>query len=99
MVRSLVQGDTTTAQPTSSVRKAHDRSRAYKGDRVMIKQIGSMDVSSRDAIPLDWELRSCQNQACPHDTWVVKRAPVFSNVWWVAPRPNQSLVLVAGRDP
>jgi hypothetical protein len=65
----------------------------------MIKQIGSMDVSSRDAIPLDWELRSCQNQACPHDTWVVKRAPIFSNVWWVAPRPNQSLVLVAGRDP
>ena len=48
---------------------------------------------------LDWERRRCTNQTCSGDTWVVKRAPLFSNLWWVAPAPDQSLSLVAASNP
>jgi len=51
------------------------------------------------AISLDWERRRCINQTCSGGTWVVKRAPLFSYLWWVAPAPDQSLSLVAASDP
>ena len=65
----------------------------------MITSHASMHTVQAAAILLDWEARGCTNQACTGDRWVVKRAPVLTQLWWVAPQPNQALVLVAGSEP
>ena len=65
----------------------------------MITSHASMRSAQDAALPLDWEARGCTNQACTSDRWVVKPAPVFAKLWWVAPQPNHALVLVAGSEP
>jgi hypothetical protein len=65
----------------------------------MITKHRSVNGVAYAAVSLDWEHRRCTNQTCSGGTWVVKRAPLLSNLWWVAQAPDQSLSLVAASDP